>query len=178
MNVNFCWGSSIILRVLRLEVFVYNFYITDLFQAIFAQGGGGEENLLVEMTVNSKEENSQDICPNYVQESGLWCLSASQSKFSLHPDSTIKIEDFNLNDTQSGLRGVNDGQWKVEISPLWGQYIYLLDILSTCITFQSEKCTKQIYNTKWWSWHHTTQNTFVHKKLLYVLYANQCLIKK
>ncbi len=24
------------------------------------------------MTVNSKEENSQDFCPNYVQEFGLW----------------------------------------------------------------------------------------------------------
>jgi hypothetical protein len=27
--------------------------------------------LLVEVTMNSKEENSQDFCPNYVQEFGL-----------------------------------------------------------------------------------------------------------
>jgi hypothetical protein len=29
-------------------------------------GGGGEVNPLVEVTVNSKEENSEDFCPNYV----------------------------------------------------------------------------------------------------------------
>ncbi len=98
------------MRVLRLEVFVYNFYITDLFQSIFAQGGGGGVNPLVEVTMNSKEENSHDFCPNYVQESGLWCLSASQANSPLHLDSTVKIEDFSLKDTRSGLRGVNDGQ--------------------------------------------------------------------
>jgi hypothetical protein len=47
------------LRVLRLEVSVYNVYITNQFQSTFAQGGGGE-NPLVEVTVNSKEENSLD----------------------------------------------------------------------------------------------------------------------
>ncbi len=41
------------------------------FQTTFAQGGAGEYNPLVEMTVNSKEENCQDFCPNYVQEFGL-----------------------------------------------------------------------------------------------------------
>jgi hypothetical protein len=41
------------------------------FQTTFAQGGAGEYNPLVEMTVNSKEENSQGFCPNYVQEFGL-----------------------------------------------------------------------------------------------------------
>jgi hypothetical protein len=34
--------------------------------------GGGEVKLLVEVTVNSKEENSENFCPNYVQEFGLW----------------------------------------------------------------------------------------------------------
>jgi hypothetical protein len=31
-------------------------------------GGGGGVNPLVEVTVNSKEKNSQDFCPIYVQE--------------------------------------------------------------------------------------------------------------
>jgi hypothetical protein len=31
-------------------------------------GGGGGFNPLVEVTVNSKEENSKDFCPNYVKE--------------------------------------------------------------------------------------------------------------
>jgi hypothetical protein len=50
---------GIILRVLRLEVFVYNVYayIRNHFQPTFAQGGGGG-NLLVELTVNGKEEHS------------------------------------------------------------------------------------------------------------------------
>ncbi len=29
------------------------------------------------MTVHSKEENSQNFCPNYVQEFGLWSVSGS-----------------------------------------------------------------------------------------------------
>ncbi len=41
---------GIILGVLRLEVSVYNVYITYQFQTTFAP--------LVEVTVNSKEENS------------------------------------------------------------------------------------------------------------------------
>ncbi len=35
---------------------------------LLGEGGGGRVNPLVEVTVNSKEENSQDFCPNYVQE--------------------------------------------------------------------------------------------------------------
>jgi hypothetical protein len=42
-----------ILRVLRLEVSMYNVYITNQFQATFAQGGGGA-NPLVELTVGGK----------------------------------------------------------------------------------------------------------------------------
>jgi hypothetical protein len=54
---------GIILRVFRLEVSVYNVYITNQFQTTFAP--------LLEVTVNSKEENSYDFCSNYVQEFGL-----------------------------------------------------------------------------------------------------------
>ncbi len=35
----------------------------------FAKKGGGDS--LVEVTVNGKEENSSDFCPNYFQEFGL-----------------------------------------------------------------------------------------------------------
>jgi hypothetical protein len=35
------------------------------------RGGGGRKVPLVEVTVNSKEENSLGFCPNYVQEFGL-----------------------------------------------------------------------------------------------------------
>ncbi len=42
------------MRVLRLEVFVDNVYVINQFQITFAQGSGGE---LVDVTVNSKEEN-------------------------------------------------------------------------------------------------------------------------
>ncbi len=48
----------ILLLVLRLEISVYNVYITNQFQTTFAQGDGGAKNPLVEVTVNSKEENS------------------------------------------------------------------------------------------------------------------------
>ncbi len=33
--------------------------------------GWGEQNPLVDVTANSKEENSYDFCPKYVQEFGL-----------------------------------------------------------------------------------------------------------
>ncbi len=36
------------------------------FQTTGGGGGEGRENTLVEVTVNSKEENSEDFCPNYV----------------------------------------------------------------------------------------------------------------
>ncbi len=61
MNVQFCWGFwELILRVHRFEVSVYYVYITNQFQPTFAHGGGGEGggNRLVEVIVNSKEENS------------------------------------------------------------------------------------------------------------------------
>ncbi len=50
---------GIMLRVLRLEVIVYNVYITNQFQTTsFAGGGGGGDEVksFVEVTVNSKEE--------------------------------------------------------------------------------------------------------------------------
>ncbi len=54
---------GIILRALRLEGFIYNVYITNQFQTTFSKGGGGEESRIpesvtIEVTVNSKEENS------------------------------------------------------------------------------------------------------------------------
>ena len=38
----------------------------------FCSKGGRELNTFVDVTVNSKEENPEDFCPNYVQEFGLW----------------------------------------------------------------------------------------------------------
>ena len=55
----------------NLEVSVYNVYIVNQFQTTFAQGGGGVHPL-VEVIMNSKEENSKYFCPNNVQEFGLW----------------------------------------------------------------------------------------------------------
>jgi hypothetical protein len=37
-------------------------------------GGGGAGVKYLEVTVNSKKENSEDFCPNYVQEFGLSTL--------------------------------------------------------------------------------------------------------
>jgi hypothetical protein len=56
---------GIILRVLRLEVSVYIVYITNQFQTTCSRGGGGgvKSNLLVKVTVNSKEENSKTFVP-------------------------------------------------------------------------------------------------------------------
>ncbi len=51
-----------------------NVNITNQFRTTSAREGGGgrkEENRIVEVTVNSKEENSSDFWPNYVQEFGL-----------------------------------------------------------------------------------------------------------
>jgi hypothetical protein len=48
---------GIILRVLRLEVSVHDVYIANQFQTTFAQEGE-VVNPLVELTVNSKKENS------------------------------------------------------------------------------------------------------------------------
>jgi hypothetical protein len=48
---------GIILGVLRLEVSIYIIYITNQFQTTFAQGGRGIISV-VEVTMNSKEENS------------------------------------------------------------------------------------------------------------------------
>ncbi len=58
------------MRVFRLEVSVYNVYITNKFQITLGGGGG---NPLVEVIVNSKEEALKtSFCPNYVSEFGLW----------------------------------------------------------------------------------------------------------
>ncbi len=57
-------------------VSVYNVivYITNQFQTTFGQGGWGGGVKSVTGTIggcNSKEENSEDFCPNHVQEFGL-----------------------------------------------------------------------------------------------------------
>ncbi len=60
------------MRVIRLEVSVYNAYIKNQFHTTFAQErGGGVKCVSIEVTVNSKEK-TEDFCPNYVQEFGLW----------------------------------------------------------------------------------------------------------
>jgi hypothetical protein len=51
-----------ILRVLRLEVSVYNVYITNQFPAIFAQEGG-RLNQSVEVTVNSRRATLKTFVP-------------------------------------------------------------------------------------------------------------------
>ncbi len=43
------------MRGLRLEVSIYNVYITSQFQTAFSQGGREEKNTLAEVSVNSKE---------------------------------------------------------------------------------------------------------------------------
>jgi len=55
MNVKVVEVPGHNLRVLRLDVSVYNVYITNQFQTTFARGGGGV-NPLVEVTVNTKKK--------------------------------------------------------------------------------------------------------------------------
>ncbi len=52
---------GIILRVLRLEVSVNNVNINNQFQTTFAHVGGGGVKSLVEVTVNSNEDNVQEF---------------------------------------------------------------------------------------------------------------------
>ncbi len=47
---------GIILRVLRLEVSVYNFLLHTSFKPLFGGGGAGVKSAVAEVTVNSKEE--------------------------------------------------------------------------------------------------------------------------
>jgi hypothetical protein len=59
---------DIILRVLRLEVSVYNFFtLQTSFTPLFSMEEW-ELNPLVKVTVNSKEEKLLILFPNYVQE--------------------------------------------------------------------------------------------------------------
>jgi hypothetical protein len=58
MNVKFPLRfQGIILRVLRLEVSVYSVYVTNQFLNHFCSREWGDYNPLVDVTVNSKEEN-------------------------------------------------------------------------------------------------------------------------
>ncbi len=77
MNVISLRFLNIILRVLRLEVSVHTmFTLQPSFEPILPKGGRG----VVEVTVNSNEENSDNFCnfcPNYVQEFGLCSCSTA-----------------------------------------------------------------------------------------------------
>ncbi len=50
---------------------MYNVYITNQFKPLLLKRVGGLKSVSIEVTVSSKEENSSDYCPNYVQEFGL-----------------------------------------------------------------------------------------------------------
>jgi hypothetical protein len=73
---------GIILRVLRLEV-----SLQPVSTHFFQRKGGRRYSPLVEVTVTSKEENSSDFCPNYVQEFSL-------SKFKLFSFFIVKYYRF------------------------------------------------------------------------------------
>jgi hypothetical protein len=61
---------SIILRVLRYEVSYTMFTLQTSFKPLLLRGGGVKS--VSSVIVNSKEENSEDFCPNDDQEFGLW----------------------------------------------------------------------------------------------------------
>jgi hypothetical protein len=63
---------GIILRVLSLEVSVYNVYITNLFQTTFAQGGRGVIKSVSKGDCEYKGGKLLRLLSNYVQEFGLW----------------------------------------------------------------------------------------------------------
>ncbi len=65
---------GIILRVLRLDVLSIMFTLQTSFRPLLFEWGRWVKSV-VGVTVNSKEENSEDFCPNYVQEFGLWTLT-------------------------------------------------------------------------------------------------------
>ncbi len=75
------------MRVLRLEVSVYNVYITNQFQTPFGQRGGVKS---VEVTVEySMEENSEEFCPNYVKEFGLCAINLNMIRGVLRAPSVF-----------------------------------------------------------------------------------------
>ncbi len=78
MNVQFHWGFGFIEFSDLKFVSTFNVYLTNQFHTTIAQSEGGGVNSLVEVTANSREENSQDSCTNYVQEFGLRTCAAGQ----------------------------------------------------------------------------------------------------
>jgi|LakMenE01Jun11ns_1017448.scaffolds.fasta_scaffold9453850_1 hypothetical protein len=65
------------------------FTLQTSFKPLLLKGDKGEYVKYVTrgvspVTVNSTEENSEDFCPNYVQEFGLSCNGATFSNFSFH----------------------------------------------------------------------------------------------
>ncbi len=73
---NFVEDLSIILRGLRLKVSLDN--LSGTLHTSF------KPLLLVEVTVNSKEGNSEDFCPNYVKEFGLRFNKQRYIRLCLH----------------------------------------------------------------------------------------------
>jgi hypothetical protein len=52
------------------------FTLQNSFKPLLLKWGRGVKSL-VELTVNSKEENSEDFCPNYIQEFGLCTMQSA-----------------------------------------------------------------------------------------------------
>jgi hypothetical protein len=84
----------IILRVLRLEVSVHNVQLQTSLKPLLLRGGGGGGKSLAEVNVNSKEENSLEFCPNYVQEFGL-CMKETRL-YALYSGSTRLLVIFSI----------------------------------------------------------------------------------
>jgi hypothetical protein len=79
--LNFLVNEEIFLFFLSVRLPYTMFtYITNEFQTTFCSRGEYIYIPLVEVTVNSKEENSEDFCSNYGQEFGLG-LGREYSKF-------------------------------------------------------------------------------------------------
>ncbi len=110
MNVKFRWGFWAYFWEFSGLRFPYTmFTYTSQFQTSFAQGGGREGgNSLVELTENSKEENSC-FCPNYVQEFGLCTIYCENGfpklSFSLS-FVTSKLLPFPIKAVNQGLLGL------------------------------------------------------------------------
>jgi hypothetical protein len=66
---------GIILRVLRLEVSVYNVFITKQYQPSFAWGGGGGVGVKSISRSDCEQQGGKLYSPNYVYKFGLGQIS-------------------------------------------------------------------------------------------------------
>jgi hypothetical protein len=83
---------GIILRVIRLEVFLYDVYITNQFQTNFAHGVGGGGSKTISRG-DCEKQGGKLFCPNYVQEFGLWSLVSEYRGFNFYStDKTLNKE--------------------------------------------------------------------------------------